>query len=283
MDQGLKKLLITIGVILGIAIIFTLARYLKSHETYEEQIEKLKTALQAWGEEYQEFLPKNGETITIPLRTLKQSGYIADDFKNPKTRKAFSNELLLTITKKNKLYQYEVLDQESVTEDYDEINKSAPMIILKGNAIEYAELGYTYEEKGYEAITLNGKKADEVKITITSSNKNVSYIDTQKLGTYQITYHVSYAKEESTMTRTVVVRDTEKPTIKMERLTVKPEDVEQLDLMTGVVIEDRSGDNLKVRVFGSLSKIPGKYILTYQVTDSSSNQIEKKRIIRVEE
>jgi len=282
MDKNFKRLLIIIGIILLIATIYTLIKIFKEKNNYENQIEKIEISLKEWGKQYSNYLPKKEETITITLGNLKQSGYIKSNLKNPNTKEKFSNYLLMTITKKNKEYIYDVLE-ESVMEDYNEINEKAPMIILKGNYIEYVELGHPYEEKGYYAFTKDGKEADEFESTIEYEGRNVSYINTNKLGTYNVTYRASYAKEFSTAYRKIIVRDTEKPVVTMNKVILKPEEVKSLDLMKGVKITDNSGSDCKVEIIGTVSPDIGKYILTYQVTDPSGNVAEKKRVVRVEE
>lgn len=283
MESGLKKLLIIIAIVVLGTSIFSIVRFYKAKEKYKNQIEKLEVALKDWATEYSSFLPqKKGDTITIPLHTLKQSGYIEERFVNPKTKMKFSNQLLMKIVKNEKGYQYEVLDNSNVIKDYDGTNKRAPMIILKGNETEYAELNEEYKDAGYEAITVDGKKPDEVKIEVRSNGKALFSIDTSKLNTYQITYHVSYAKEESVVTRTVVVRDQKKPTIEMDRLTIKVKDVKNYNLMKGVKVEDNSRSNLKTEIEGALAAIPGRYVLVYRVSDQSGNTREKKRVVRVE-
>lgn len=285
MESGLKRLLIIIGIMILGATIFTLVRGCGSKKKYQEKIEMLETALEKWEKEYQQFLPtKKGETIIVPLRTLKQAGFIEEKFVNPKDRMNFSNQLLMQIEKTDKGYQYTVFDKdENMIKDYETVNKKAPMVIMKGEKITHAELNYPYEDAGYEAITLNGKKPDESKIEITTEGKNVAYIDTSKARTYQLTYHISYAKEESTISRIVVVKDLEKPSIKMERLTLKTNEVKNVNLMNGVVVTDNANEELKVQIEGDLAAIPGRYVLTYRVKDSAGNQTEKKRVVRVEE
>lgn len=285
MESGLKRLLIIIGVIVVATTIFTIIRSHRAKEKYHEQIKKLETALQLWGDDYQHLLPKKkGDVITVPLRTLKQSNYIENRFVNPKERSIFSNQLLMRIEKKEQGYTYQVLDQDkTMVKDYDDVNKKAPMIILNGKETEYAELNTPYEDLGYQAITLDGKMADDTKLEIWSDGKPVSSVDTSKLATYQITYRVSYAKEDSTITRNVIVRDTQKPSIEMDRVTLKVDEVKDYSLLNDVIIKDNSDAPLKIEISGSLAAIPGRYVLTYKVRDQSNNIREKKRIVRVEE
>ncbi len=285
MDQGLKKLLITIGVIVVGTTIFSLIRGYKAKQKYKSQIRNLEIALEKWGAEYQKFLPnEKGKVITVPLRTLKQAGYIDSKFVNPKDKMNFSNQLLMQIEKTDTGYAYNVLDQDKdMIKDYDEVRNQAPMVILNGKSVEYAELNHPYKDAGYEAITKEGKKEDERKLQITADGKPVSQVDTSKLRTYKLTYHVSYAKAESVITRTIIVVDREKPKIVTDRLTVKPEEAKNVNLMDGVTITDNSNEELKVEIEGLLSAIPGRYVLTYRAIDPSGNVAEKKRVVRVEE
>ena len=48
-------------------------------------------------------------------------------------------------------------------------------------------------------------------------------------------------------------------------------------------MKDNSNEELQVKTIGEVKKEIGKYIITYQVSDSSGNMTEKKRVIRVEE
>lgn len=285
MESGLKRLLIVIGIIVVATTIFSVVRSYNAKKKYRAKIEELKVALEKWGTEYQQFLPtKKGETIVVPLRTLKQAGYIDSKFINPREKMNFSNQLLMQIEKKDKGYEYIIFDQdENMIKDYDEVKKQAPMIIMKGKNVEHAELNRPYEDPGYEAVTVDGKKPDDTKEEITTGGKAVPRIDTSKARTYQLTYHVSYAEEESTITRIIVVSDKEKPVIETDRLTVKPEETKNINLMSGVMITDNSNEDLKVEIEGSLSSIPGRYVLTYRAIDSSGNVAEKKRVVRVEE
>lgn len=285
MESGLKRLLIIIGVIVVATTVFSIFRSYNAKKKYKGRIEDLKVALEKWGAEYQEFLPtEKGDTIIVPLRTLKQAGYIDSKFTNPKEKMNFSNQLLMQIEKKEKGYEYTIFDQDKdMVKDYEEVKKQAPMIVMKGKMIEHAELNYPYEDPGYEAITIEGKKPDESKVEIRLEGKVVSRIDTSKARTYQLTYHVSYAEEESTVTRIVIVSDKEKPVIQTDRLTIKPEDAKNINLMNGVMATDNSNEDLKVEIEGSLSSIPGRYVLTYRAIDPSGNVAEKKRVVRVEE
>ena len=120
MESGLKRLLIVIGIIVVATTIFSVVRSYNAKKKYRAKIEELKVALEKWGTEYQQFLPtKKGETIVVPLRTLKQAGYIDSKFINPREKMNFSNQLLMQIEKKDKGYEYIIFDQDEKASSYD--------------------------------------------------------------------------------------------------------------------------------------------------------------------
>lgn len=283
MEPKLKKLCITIIILLILGISFTIYRNIKAKEKYNLKIEEMRMALQTFAKNNPEYLPeKEKESITLTLRTLKYFDLISQNIQNPFTRKRFSNNLLFTITKTKEGYQYQVWDKEKIKKDYDDINTNAPFIILKGNRKEKVEINSNYEDMGYITGTKKGLDADEMEYEIKEKNKSVSKVDTSKLTTYEITYLASYAKEQTYITRTVEIVDTKAPTITMDKVELKASEVENYNLLNGVTIEDNSKQKVTVTYSGELSSIPGKYIITYKAVDQQGNKREKKRVIRVE-
>lgn len=283
MEPKLKKLCITIIILLILGISFTIYRNIKAKEKYNLKIEEMRMALQTFAKNNPEYLPeKEKESITLTLRTLKYFDLISQNIQNPLTRKRFSNNLLFTITKTKEGYQYQVWDKEKIKKDYDDINTNAPFIILKGNRKEKVEINSNYEDMGYITGTKKGLDADEMEYEIKEKNKSVSKVDTSKLTTYEITYLASYAKEQTYITRTVEIVDTKAPTITMDKVELKASEVENYNLLNGVTIEDNSKQKVTVTYSGELSSIPGKYIITYKAVDQQGNKREKKRVIRVE-
>lgn len=283
MEPKLKKLCITIIILLILGISFTIYRNIKAKEKYNLKIEEMRMALHTFAKNNPEYLPeKEKESITLTLRTLKYFDLISQNIQNPLTRKRFSNNLLFTITKTKEGYQYQVWDKEKIKKDYDDINTNAPFIILKGNRKEKVEINSNYEDMGYITGTKKGLDADEMEYEIKEKNKSVSKVDTSKLTTYEITYLASYAKEQTYITRTVEIVDTKAPTITMDKVELKASEVENYNLLNGVTIEDNSKQKVTVTYSGELSSIPGKYIITYKAVDQQGNKREKKRVIRVE-
>lgn len=75
---------------------------------YTQNIETTKDALRNWANENTTLLPEDGETRVLTLQTLKEEGLIDTKFKNPKTKKCYSNSSILKIKNVSDAYTYEV-------------------------------------------------------------------------------------------------------------------------------------------------------------------------------
>ncbi len=75
---------------------------------YTQNIETTKDALRNWANENTTLLPEDGETRILTLQTLKEEGLIDTKFKNPKTKKCYSNSSVLKIKNVSDAYTYEV-------------------------------------------------------------------------------------------------------------------------------------------------------------------------------
>lgn len=148
-------------------------------------------------------------------------------------------------------------------------------LILIGNNEETIEVFTEYSDPGYTATLFNKNINNLVK---TSSNLN-----TNILGTYQITYKVSFLGITKT-TRKINVIDSKSPTINLignEYIDIYIGD-EYID--EGVEISDNYdkdlSNNLIIKNNLDTSK-KGTYTITYTVTDSSNNTSSITRIINV--
>ena len=127
----------------------------------------------------------------------------------------------------------------------------------------------TYEEPGAEA-TVNGKPVD---VTISGE------VDTQKLGTYYVTYKAQYLWLSKTAKREVVVVDTTAPVITLNsipgHMTLPSEEYQEEGF---TAVDDYDGDlTAKVQVTTEGDKV------FYTVTDSSGNKATAEReIIRAD-
>ena len=247
--------------------------------TQEEQIKKAATDFIIDNTE----LLETTDTITIKLGVLKQKGYLPINIKNPKTRKNISNESLITITKEGNNYNIQVslIDLENVTENVDD---NSPIIVINGSYIEYVEVNSTYEEKGAKAQTSTGQRIDNISIQIKQNNQEKTSVDTSQLLTYNVIYSATDTNGKTTsVTRTVIVRDSKAPTITFPtETTLIANQVNGYDLRQSVIVSDNYDTNTTLSINSGLSNLPGKYVVTYTAKDSSGNEITERRVIIVE-
>lgn len=269
--------------ILGVVIIPKVGDSItNSKETaYITQEEQIKKAANDFLVDNTDLLEYN-DTITIKLGVLKQKGYLPINIKNPKTRKNISNESSIIINKNGNSYDIKLnlIDLEDVTENID---NNSPILVLNGNYIEYVEVNDTYVEKGASAKSSTGETITNISKQIKLNNVEKSSIDTSQLLTYNIIYSVTDSNGLTTSaTRTVIVRDTTAPSITFPtETTLYVNDVETFDVMNGVIATDNYTQNPVITVNSSLSKIPGKYIITYITKDTSNNETTERRVITV--
>ena len=249
-------------------------------QAYNTQIETIKKAAN-------DFLIENTDSIgndktTITLGTLKQGGYLPIKIKNPKTKKDFSNESKITITKTYDIYEIKVdmQDLQNVTETLD---ANSPILILNGDYVQYVEVKTPYQELGATAMSADGTSISVSSPVIKQNGNTVSQIDTSQLATYNVIYEVSDLNGTTSATRTVIVRDTQPPVITVPNDTnLHISELASFDVENGVTITDNYNNNPTLQVSSTLSNIPGTYVVTYTATDSSGNKSTERRIITVD-
>lgn len=254
-------------------------------ELYEVQVANIEDALKNWVVDNSRLLPENeGETITITLGQLKAGGYVEAELRNPKNNKCFGNDMLLTVTRHQKNYIYNVEDESSTeTDTCDEYLK--PYIILNGDAIVYVEVGEgEYVDLGASAIGTDG--ADISPNITTSISGSGDTIDTSVVGnSYTITYTVTEGTTTTSIKRKVIVNDTIHPELTIPDNVVLEIGDTSLNLMEGVSATDNSdssGSSVNITAKSNISfGIPGEYTITYTATDSSGNKIVKKRVVEI--
>ena len=269
--------------ILGVVIIPKVGDSISNsrEKAYETQLASIKKGVIDFLAENTEVLETNN-TITIKLGTLKQGGYLPVNIKNPKTRKNFSNESLITITKTGEKYDISLSmqDLQNVTEN---VNENSPILVLNGSYVEYVEVNSEYNDLGAIAYSSEGDTITVSNPTIKLNDQVISQVDTSNLNTYSIVYEVTDSNNLTTSaTRTVIVRDSTPPTITLPKDTnLHVSEVEAFDRTKGVAITDNYDANLTIEVNSSLANLPGNYVMTYKVTDSSGNQTTERRVINV--
>lgn len=147
-------------------------------------------------------------------------------------------------------------------------------IKMNGDSKVQLEVGSEYKDKGINA-TYNKKSIKD----ITTKGK----VDNKKIGVYKIKYIVKYKKVRKTATRTVKVVDTTSPEINIG--------AENVNLLVGndyTELGFSASDNYdgditnKVTSTNNIDKnTVGTYEVNYEVSDSSGNKSNAKRVVNV--
>lgn len=148
-------------------------------------------------------------------------------------------------------------------------------ITLNGDKNIILNYNDTYNEEGATAKFLF-KTIDNIKISGT--------VDTSKIGTYEIKYESTYMFLNSTEVRTIQVVDKKEPSIELKGNTnIKIYQGNEYKEPGYTANDEYDGDLTdKVIVNNTLDiNTPGKYILTYEVSDSSNNKTFVERNIEV--
>ena len=155
-------------------------------------------------------------------------------------------------------------------------------IKIKGDPEVTVEYGEEWHDPGATAMIREKKlvKYDE-KVPVTAEG----VVDTHRLGKYKIRYSAKKGRFSGYKDRTVTVRDTRPPVIKLEGdADVKlPFGTAFSDAFSA---EDNADGDLtgNVEVSGKVDPYtPGQYTITYTVRDSSGNEADAVRTVIVEE
>jgi prepilin-type N-terminal cleavage/methylation domain-containing protein len=108
--------LLGVLVILSLIAIITVPAVTDSLQTYKvklcnTQVDEIVEAARTWGSGNVSVLPTNdGETYTLSLRKVADSGFIDSEIQNPVTKEYFDlDDTQIRITRVGKKYTYEVL------------------------------------------------------------------------------------------------------------------------------------------------------------------------------
>lgn len=168
---------------------------------YKEQIEFIEDSLRNYTNNYITLLPEEDSILTFTLGQIKESGNMQIEVKNPMNNKCFSNESLLTITRRNESYIYDAKDLIDVKcKEVEEL----PVIKLNGKPIEYVTVGDAYVDKGATAKSANG---EDLTSYITTTISGEGTIDTEVPGIYTVTYSVTNDGKTNSSIRNVIVEE----------------------------------------------------------------------------
>lgn len=146
------------------------------------------------------------------------------------------------------------------------VDRESPVVTLNGDSKVYVEAGTTYKELG---ANVSDNHDNDIKVNISGNVNNLV------LGEYEISYTATDSSNNITsVTRTVIVQDTTKPTI-----TLNGSNIINLELGTsyselGAVATDNYDHfvNNNIVIDGEVNYLKeGTYYVTYDVTDISGN------------
>jgi PKD repeat protein len=165
-------------------------------------------------------------------------------------------------------------------------DRTAPGMTLVGKGTVNHEIGTPYNDSGVAISDNYYPEADLRKALITQNN-----VDINKLGTYTVVYTLTDPSGNGpvTATRTVIIVDTQKPTVTLVGDATYTMDVNTMFAEPGVIITDNfdnitswdtSGTFFATFANGFADKL-GSYTLIYTVADQSGNEATVTRTINV--
>lgn len=265
--------------------------------TYDSQVNKILSAAYDFSLKNSEFLPENNTKKYITLSTLQKDGFINTSILNPRNKKNFSNDLVISIL--NVGSNYKTTNKNSILKGYYlytiefEIMKSSqykenrPIITIEDYGSQSftsnIDLSNTLDDPAYTAYTYDGKDiTDKVTKIIIHNSNVVEKVNTSVAGIYYINYTVVDDKGYSNnLIRSVIIVDHTPPTISVSNVTIST-NIEEFDLLEGVNCIDNS-EKCDIKTEGKIEfGKQGKYIIKYIATDPTGNTTIKKRVITID-
>lgn len=249
-------------------------------KNYNLQINQIESAAQAWASDNLTSIGDN-ELVTITLSQLKMSGIISKNIKNPLTNEYLANDMEILITKNNKLFNVDVLDETGT--DKTPFNENSLVITLYGKYFENVEINESYTDPGVIFKDVDGNVVSYA-TSIKKDGVTVSLVDTSLLGVYEITYTATNNSVTSKVVRKITVADTTPPIITFDGpIEILTTDLVNLDtiLNANINVTDNSQDTLEYDLSGFVDNGVGSYVVKYIAVDNSGNKTEKSRVVDV--
>ena len=200
MSDKLKRT-IKILIVVVIVVLFLWFLVISPYITFKKNENMMEKAAKRYYELNSTELPTGKRIATVNLQTLYHKSYLKEDFYVPYTNKVCSvTESWVKVKKVSGEYKYYTyLKCGALTSNID---SKGPDIKLKGSDEITINLGEKYEEPGVKSVVDNA----DGKMKISSVTINSKNVDTNKTGTYEVTYSVMDSlKNKTTVTRKVKV------------------------------------------------------------------------------
>ena len=191
------KLLVVV-VIIALFLWFVVIKPSYNFKQYENQLEK---AGQRYFDLNSTELPTGNRVATVTMQTLYHKAYLEEDFYIPYTDEPCNlKESWVKVRKVDGKYKYYTYLQCGAMKS--SVDNKGPEIKLKGPETMTVDLGDEYKEPGVKSVVDNGDGKLDVKNVTINSKK----VDTNKVGTYEVTYTaLDGLKNKTTVTRKVEV------------------------------------------------------------------------------
>lgn len=203
-----KKIKIIITII--IVALFVWFLVLSPYITFKRNEKTLEEAAKRYYELNSEELPTGERLATVTLQTLYYKAFVKEDFYIPNTKEPCSiTESWVKVKKEDGKYKYYTYLKCGVLSS--NIDHKGPKIILEGKEKMTVDKGSEFKDPGISSVVDNKDGKLEVKDVVVKGK-----VDTNKVGTYEITYTaLDTLKNKTTVTRTVEVVERIKNTVEL--------------------------------------------------------------------
>ena len=181
----------------------------------------------------------------------------------------------------NKVFNYLNRPEAKEIVQNENVQSDGFTLTINGNFVTYVGINEEYEEEGAKAY-FNGKDiSSDVAISYYYDDKQISSIDTKKVGSYTVKYEVTNNQKLKEVTRVVIVADNNKPRLVVpDTVTITTDEVFNYDVSEGVLATDNSG-SVSFRCDNILTNKASNYIIKCVAKDERGNEIRKNRLIKV--
>ena len=188
-------------VVVVIVALFAWFIFIKPSYNFSKYEKTLEEAAVRYYQLNQTELPTGKRVATVTMQTLYHKSYLKEDFYIPYTDKPCDlKESWVKVRKVDGEYKYYTYRQCGAMKST--VDNKGPDIKLNGSDVVTVDLGSKYKEPGVKSVVDNTDGKMDIKDVIIDSKK----IDTEKIGTYKVTYTATDGlKNKTTVERTVEV------------------------------------------------------------------------------
>ena len=179
----------------------------------------------------------------------------------------------------NKVFNYLNRPEAKEIVQNENVQSDGFTLTINGNFVTYVGINEEYEEEGAKAY-FNGKDiSSDVAISYYYDDKQISSIDTKKVGSYTVKYEVTNNQKLKEVTRVVIVADNNKPRLVVpDTVTITTDEVFNYDVSEGVLATDNSG-SVSFRCDNTLTNKVSNYIIKCVAKDERGNETRNEGVV----